>query len=171
MQFWESRIINFVWSAKSFRSEMGKIITSWFFKQFVNPTFCSRKEKWKLWNASPKKTAESLETFCLKSKQKLKAVFFQEVFFSKKLSWTRKTQTGEDCRNVYIRRVKVFCPKCKTNDKFVVFSKKTFVLKQTPGLVKKCFCHSYQKNLVQNLTSSKSTESGLKPTEKTLTRF
>ena len=63
-----------------------KFLNSLFFKQILTPTFRSRKEKWNLWNASPKKAAESLETFCLKSKQKLKAVFFQESFLPKSLS-------------------------------------------------------------------------------------
>ena len=67
-QLWENWLNPFVWSAKTPRTKLWRNYLTFFFKRVLTPTFCSRKEKWKLRNASPKKTAESLETFCLKSK-------------------------------------------------------------------------------------------------------
>ena len=59
-----------------------------------------------------------------KVKIRVECSFFSRKFFSQKIFWSRTMQIGEDCLNVYIRSVKVFRPKCKTNDKFVVFPKK-----------------------------------------------
>ena len=62
-----------------------------------------------------------------KVKRKVEGSFFPGKFSSKSSFWTRTTQIGEDCLNVYVRSVKVFCPKCKKkqkNDKLIVFSPK-----------------------------------------------
>ena len=96
----------------------------------------SKNDCWKSGNVLPK------------VKRKVEGSFFPGKFSSKSSFWTRTTQIGEDCLNVYVRSVKVFCPKRKKNkknDKLIFFPKKTFVVKQCSGMVKWCFCHSYQK--------------------------
>ena len=122
----------------------------------------SKKDCWKSGNVLPK------------VKKKWRQFSFRN-FFSKNRFWRRKTQIGEDCLNVYVQSVKVLCRKCKKKTKkwqaYIFSPKKTFVLKQTSGLVKWCLCHSYQKQFFQNLTCSNCTKSGWKHTEKALTRF
>ena len=66
-QLWENWHNIFVWSAKTSSEKLWKNYCSLFFKQFLTPTFCSRKDKRNLWYATQKKNAESLEKFCSKS--------------------------------------------------------------------------------------------------------
>ena len=142
-QMWENWLNPFVWSVKTFLTKMWKKLNCLFFKQFLTPIFFSRIEKRILWNACREKPLKIWKRVAQSLKKMLKAVFFPGKFSSKNFFWSRTTQIREDCRNVYVRRVEVVCPKCKEMANIQFFSeKKTFVLKQNSGLVKWCFCHS-----------------------------
>ena len=122
----------------------------------------SKKDCWKSENVLPK------------VKKKMKAVFFQEFFFSKNRFWRRKTQIGEDCLNVYVQSVKFFCRMCKKNKKMTslyFFSKKNLCPQTNFWTGKMMLMPFLPKAFVQNLTCSNCTKSGWKHTEKTLTRF
>ena len=71
----------------------------------------SKKNCWKSRNVLPK------------VKIKVEGSFFPGKFSSNPFSRTRTTKFREDCRNVFVRCVKIFWPKCTKIEKITVFSK------------------------------------------------
>ena len=77
----------------------------------------------------PKNYRRNSENFPLKVRRNVEAKFkfSSRKLFYKIFSWTRTMQIGEDCRNVFVRCLKILCRKCTQNGENVIFLiKKTF---------------------------------------------
>ena len=124
-----------------------KKLNSFFFKQFLTPTFCSRNEKGILWNACREKPLKVWKRFAQSLKKSWRPFFSRETFTQKLFLLTYNANSRR-----LPERLRPTCesllPKVQKNGQIYSFyPKKTFVLKQNSGLLKWCFRHSYQKKL------------------------
>ena len=149
-----------------------KLLNSLFHKQFLTPTFCSRNEKSILWNASRQKLLKVWKRSAQHQNKSWRQFFFLGKHSSNNVFWSRTTQIGEDCRNVYLRRVEEFSPKFKKNDKNIVFfSKKTFVVHQNLGPLEPCFANNSKHISFLFWYLQKPPKIGINYTEKTSTKI